>query len=249
MEETEKINKKFIYIYEMEKDILEEIKQKKLYSFRKEISDEIKLATEEVLELYKFNPVFKDFVSEINIKDKNLINKLDECFEILRKDHDYYMFEHKICVFIVRYGIKGINIHDNFLSVLKDDLLNLKNHVSKKNSKAISKDYIERCITKIMSVIEPLIAELRENLRYEEYLNEKEKFLEKMRGEKFYKPLCLEKLKIIKNFISREDFEKALIESNFNPSLMDFSNYIEMKRISIEKNIIERKAKEYYDMI
>lgn len=233
----------------MEKDIIDENIKKRLCSFRKETNDEIKYLTKNVNELFNFNPVFEDFVSNTEVKDENINRQLDECLEMLREKHDYYMFEHKVCVLIVRYGNKGVNIHDNFLNILKDDLYNLKNHFNKKDNKVISKDYIERCITKIVSVVEPLLIEVQENIRYEEYLKRKEKFLEKKRKEMFYKPLPLEKLKIIKEFISREDFERALIEYKFKPSLTAFSKYIKNKCISIENDTIHRKAKEYYDLI
>lgn len=251
MDNLSQLEKKFIYTVEMEKDINDEKIEARLHSFRKEISDAVKIATQDVLELFNFEPVLDEFPSDIKSADRtdeNIIKKLDECLLLLRKDHDYYMFQHQISVFIVRYGNKGVDPKKDFFDILKHDMSGLKKHFSKSNIK-IDKSYIEECIRKIVSVIKPLIKQLSEQHTYENYLKERERLIDIQRTEHFYKPLTLEKLRVIKSFISREDFEESLIKNNFNPCLSAFSHPIEIQRDNVTKGIIERKAREYYDLI
>lgn len=253
MNKVSKLNSnKFVYSVEMEKNIVDEKIESRLLSFKKEIVNEIEAITKDVNELFKFNPIIKEYVSDIQQTgeiDKSVNNKLRDCISLLRKDHDYYMFEHQICVFIVRYGYEKVNIHKDFLDVLENDLSDLKKHFNKKYNKNIDKYYIEERIKNIVSVVKPLIKELSEQHKYENYLTERERLIEIQRTEHFYKPLTLEKLRVIKNFISREDFEESLIKNNFNPCLSAFSHSIEIQRDNVMKKIIERKAKEYYDLV
>lgn len=251
MDNLSQLEKKFIYTVEMEKDINDEKIEARLHSFRKEISDAVKIATQDVLELFNFEPVLDEFPSDIKSADRtdeDIIEKLDECLLLLRKDHDYYMFQHQISVFIVRYGNKGVDPKKDFFDILKHDMSGLKKHFSKRNIK-IDKSYIEECVRKIVSVIKPLIKKISQKLEYEECLKERERVVEKLRQEHFYNPLPLEKLRVIKNFISREDFEKCLIEHNFNPCLSSFSDKIQIRHENIITEIREKKAKEYYDLV
>lgn len=243
---------KFVYSVEMEKNIVDEKTESRLHSFKKEIVNEIEAITKDVNELFKFNPIIKEYVSDIKKAgemDENVNKKLRDCISLLRDDHDYYMFEHKICVFIVRYGYENVNIHKDFLDVLESEISDLKKHFNKKYNKNIDKYYIEQRIKKIVSVIKPLIKQLSEQHIYENYLKERERLIDIQRTEHFYKPLTLEKLRVIKSFISREDFEESLIKNNFNPCLSAFSHPIEIQRDNVTKGIIERKAREYYDLI
>lgn len=205
----------------------------KLKNFSKEVEEEIHSSLKEIDNLIEYK--IQNEIKELN--PETLLNnhkeEIKDFFNEFKEYRNFISFKDSIFnLFELKYN--SIDFQHYFYMNDITEKFNKINEIYKKK--------------KEQEELNILLLELENSL----YICLEKCFIKKsykIREEYYTKNCSIEDLKIIKKIVEKEDFKIAIIESNFTPTYSYFKDLIEMKARIISKDIINKKAEEFYNLI